>query len=108
MKANALITDYRRTYEENAKTDELLIHKTKISFYLSLVKSCNGRKVLDIGCAKGQLAIKLAKDGYKVTAVDIAKNYIYKAYINAKTEGVKINFRIIDIQKPCSLSVYCN
>jgi len=103
MKKNILISDYNETYEETAKFDEFVDPKRKVETYFSLVKSCPGKNVLEIGCAKGTLAIKLAKDGYKVTAVDIAKNYIYKAYINAKTEGVKINFRIIDIQKPCRM-----
>lgn len=49
------------------------------------------KKVLDMGCGTGILAIEAAKKGAKVTATDIDEEAIKKTIEAAKKEGIKIN-----------------
>jgi len=60
---------------------------------LALVNGSN-KKVLDVGCGEGILAILMAKEGLIVTACDISKPNIKRAKEIAQTEGVldKIEF----------------
>ena len=46
---------------------------------LAYWKLTPGRKMLNVGCSAGQPAIPAAKNGVKVTGVDIAKNLIEHA-----------------------------
>ena len=49
-----------------------------------------GTKMLDIACGAGQLTIPAAKQGIKVTAIDLAENLVQQAKERAKAEGLNI------------------
>ena len=49
-------------------------------------------RVLDMGCGEGKDAVFLAKNGYSVSAFDVAESGLEKARILAKKSGVKVNF----------------
>jgi SAM-dependent methyltransferase len=51
-----------------------------------------GEDVLDVGCGAGQLSLPAAKDGARVTAVDIAANLIEQARARAAKAGLSIRF----------------
>jgi SAM-dependent methyltransferase len=53
-----------------------------------------GRKVLDIGCGPGDLAIALARRGFDVTAVDISPVAIGLA--QARAAGLPVHFEVQD------------
>lgn len=55
-------------------------------------------KVLDIGCGPGFFSIVLARNGFKVTAIDAAEAMLDKARHNAGRLGQKINFIKMDAQ----------
>lgn len=68
----------------------------------ALARFVQGRpagKALDLGCAKGDDAIWLARQGWKVTAVDISKTALGYARQNAKIAGVlnQISFERHDL-----------
>jgi SAM-dependent methyltransferase len=66
--------------------------------YVSLIKQYHKEcTVLDLGTGTAPLAIKLAKEGYFVTATDISTDMLEMGYNNALNEGVRINFFIHDI-----------
>ncbi|KAK0108852.1 hypothetical protein ONS96_002692 [Cadophora gregata f. sp. sojae] len=48
-----------------------------------------GSKVLDAGCGVGHVAIHLAKNGYRVQAIDFVDHHIVKARRNIKGFGVE-------------------
>jgi ubiquinone/menaquinone biosynthesis C-methylase UbiE len=50
----------------------------------------SGKDVLEIGCGSGAGSCLFAKNGAKVTAVDITKQAIEITKLNAKVQGVKI------------------
>ena len=51
-----------------------------------------GSRLLDVGTGAGQLALIAARAGAKVTGSDIAANWIEKARIRAKAEGLDVVF----------------
>ncbi len=51
-----------------------------------------GARVLDVACGSGNVAIPLARRGYKVTGVDIAPNLLEQARERAATEKLDVPF----------------
>lgn len=51
-----------------------------------------GCQLLDVACGSGQLALWAARDGIKVTGVDIAPNLVRRAQARAKAEGLEARF----------------
>lgn len=59
-----------------------------------------GRRILDLGCGKGFLAIALAHRGSQVTAIDISPKSVELAKRRAEEAGVadKIDFLVMDCE----------
>jgi 2-polyprenyl-3-methyl-5-hydroxy-6-metoxy-1,4-benzoquinol methylase len=51
-----------------------------------------GCELLDVACGSGQIALMAARDGLKVTGVDIATNLVHRAQLRADAEGLKARF----------------
>ena len=62
-------------------------------------KLFNVKKVLDIGCGSGINSIALAKEGFRVTGIDISKKAINLASKWADDNSLKINFQYGDISQ---------
>lgn len=60
---------------------------------LELAGDIRGRRVLDLGCGDGALAVALWERGAKVAGVDASKPMIEAARARAKTGGADIDFR---------------
>lgn len=66
-------------------------YKIRLNRLLDIViKYANGKSVLDIGCAQGNLALLLAERGFKVIATDINLNFL--TYSRLKYEFGNINY----------------
>ena len=63
-------------YYEKASIFPQQSDKKEINFFVSIVKEDKQYSILDIGCAEGELAIALTKEGHQVTAADISKNQL--------------------------------
>lgn len=57
-----------------------------------------GARLLDVGCGSGQLALMAARDGWDVTGVDIAENWIERARARANAEGLRASFEQADAE----------
>jgi SAM-dependent methyltransferase len=57
-----------------------------------------GAHFLDVGCGSGQLALIAARDGQKVTGVDIASNLVERARERAQAEGLDARFEEADAE----------
>ena len=53
-----------------------------------------GADVLDIGCGYGRLAIPLAREGFRVTGLDLSPDLIAEAKRRAATAHLKISFGV--------------
>jgi 2-polyprenyl-3-methyl-5-hydroxy-6-metoxy-1,4-benzoquinol methylase len=60
--------------------------------YLELCDIPAGTDVLDVACGAGQTAIPMARNGAKVTGIDIATNLVEEARKQAKAAGLDIQF----------------
>jgi ubiquinone/menaquinone biosynthesis C-methylase UbiE len=56
-------------------------------------------RVLDIGCGLADNSIFLAKRGFSVTCMDIARLAIEKGEAKAREQGIKVDFRVGDALK---------
>jgi SAM-dependent methyltransferase len=57
-----------------------------------------GCQLLNVACGSGQLALWAARDGVKVTGVDIAPNQILRAQARARAEGLNARFLEADAE----------
>lgn len=61
---------------------------------LELLGDVSGRRVLEIGCGDGSLAVELARRGARVTAIDASEAMIDAAQHRAATSATAIDFRV--------------
>jgi len=61
---------------------------------LSLLGDVKGRRVLDVGCGDGDLAVELRRRGAIVTGIDASPEMIEAAKARAKREGLEIDFQV--------------
>lgn len=61
---------------------------------LDLAGDVHAKRVLDLGCGDGDLAVELAKLGGAVTGADASPSMISAARLRAQREGVSAQFRI--------------
>jgi len=89
LKKTWMAGDYDRfsRYMENGARD----------FYERL-DAVPGAHFLDVACGSGQLALIAARDGLKVTGVDIASNLVERARERAQAEGFSARFEEADAE----------
>ncbi|MGO8764937.1 MAG: class I SAM-dependent methyltransferase [Limisphaerales bacterium] len=58
-----------------------------------------GQDILDLGCGTGALAIRFARQGGQVTAVDPSEGQIRAAKMAARKYGVNIKFKVAPAEK---------
>jgi SAM-dependent methyltransferase len=57
-----------------------------------------GARLLDVACGSGQLALIAAREGVRVTGVDIAENLIERAQARSLAENLPARFRVADAE----------
>ena len=57
-----------------------------------------GRRVLDVPCGNGRLALPLAGRGYRVTGVDITKTVLQEAQSSSKEANLELELRESDMR----------
>lgn len=76
-------------WEEPAPTDELVMYVRQMHFP-------RGTNVIEFGCGEGRDSIFLAKQSFKVAAVDVALSAVKRAKQRAAEEDVSIDFIVAD------------
>ena len=74
------------------------LHTNQYQTIIKFLKEIDPTTVLDCGCGEGVLSILMAREGYKVSAVDISKPNIKVAKQKAKEMGVDVEFIIGDAE----------
>jgi transcriptional regulator with XRE-family HTH domain len=89
-------------YEEKYKDEEYywgIAPNTMCYEIMKLRPPVKPYRVLDIGCGEGKDAVFLAKNGYRVTAFDVAENGIEKARELAKHNHVEVDFFVANMHE---------
>lgn len=89
-------------YEEKYKDEQYYWGITPNTMCYEIMKlrpPIKPHRVLDIGCGEGKDAVFLAKNGYHVTAFDVAENGIEKARELARHNHVEVDFFVADIRE---------
>jgi 2-polyprenyl-3-methyl-5-hydroxy-6-metoxy-1,4-benzoquinol methylase len=100
-------TDYKQIEKDQCeRTAEIYYHFRKkggtandlieIPAMKRLIGNVEGKKVLDAGCGFGYYSIYCAKQGAKVTGIDISKTMIALSKKEAFEAEVDIDFRVMD------------
>lgn len=72
----------------------------------SLLSLKTGDRVLDACCGVGRHSIELAKKAYRITGIDLNKDFLEAAAGTAEAEGVKVDFLHQDILDLSSVEEY--
>jgi 2-polyprenyl-3-methyl-5-hydroxy-6-metoxy-1,4-benzoquinol methylase len=95
MPVEKLYNEWSKKYDTDSNLLIFLEEKVSNSF----IGNVKNKEVLDYGCGTGRYAIKLAKQGARVTAIDFSSEMLKKAKIKANNQKVKIDFSKQDISK---------
>jgi SAM-dependent methyltransferase len=68
-----------------------------VDFYRALARRAAGR-ILELGCGTGRIAIPLARDGYRVTGIDVSSAQLDLARRKAADAGVELEFVLADMR----------
>lgn len=85
---DALHTEIFNRYEQNRV-------KAGIRKIVGLVNEKNGATALDVGCGTGNVALKLAAEGFQVTAIDISPEMLSRLSERVSTAGLKDQVQIV-------------
>ena len=67
----------------------------RVDLALLECKNVRGKRILDIGCGSGRVALKLASRGAEVVGIDFSKKMLNLATSMAKEQGLSKNCRFI-------------
>lgn len=82
--------DLREVWDRDVERHSYNQYQNQLRVYRELVAKYGGESVLDVGCAQATLAILLAEDGKRVTAVDIRESFL--EYAKTRVERGDIRF----------------
>jgi SAM-dependent methyltransferase len=63
----------------------------EVGFLLEVIGPGDGRRLLDVGCGPGRLAVPLAAAGWSVTGIDISQGFLDIAAEEARKAGVPMS-----------------
>ncbi|MEA2570931.1 MAG: hypothetical protein QOI24_2932 [Acidobacteriota bacterium] len=82
--------DLREMWDPSIERHMYNAYQNQLAVYRGIAKRYGAKTVLDIGCAQATLAILLAEEGRKVTAVDIRRQFL--DYAKTRVEHGDIRF----------------
>jgi SAM-dependent methyltransferase len=65
--------------------------------FLAPLREGDVRSILELGCGTGNDAVRLAREGYALTAIDLSTEAIERARTNF---GAGVNFLVADMARP--------
>jgi SAM-dependent methyltransferase len=71
----------------------------EVRFLLRVLDLPEQARVLDSPCGSGRHSIGMAREGYRVTAVDLSEEFLAVARASAQEAGVRIDFRHADMNE---------
>ncbi|OLS41621.1 class I SAM-dependent methyltransferase [Bacillus sp. MRMR6] len=86
------------SYQQFAYLYDELMQDAPYSEWVRLVKdkqkkyNIEGKSLLDLACGTGELSVRLAKEGFSVTGIDLSSDMLAVAQAKAEAAGVTIPF----------------
>ncbi|MBA2878899.1 class I SAM-dependent methyltransferase [Anoxybacillus ayderensis] len=85
------------TYERFASWYDQLMSDAPYDQWCALVERAvssyqTGKRMLDLGCGTGELALRLAEKGFDVTGIDVSEQMLAIAQMKAQERGVDLSF----------------
>lgn len=80
--------------------------QAEIDFIVKTLNLPEGASILDVGCGTGRHAVELAKQGSRVTGIDVSAGMLREAQKAADAAGVEVEFIHIDATKYEADSLY--
>jgi SAM-dependent methyltransferase len=86
------------SYQQFAYLYDELMRDAPYAEWVRLVKdkqkkyNIEGKSLLDLACGTGELSVRLAKEGFGVTGIDLSSDMLAVAQTKAEATGVKIPF----------------
>lgn len=78
--------------------DECPKHRAALPDIFRIIGDHSEKKILDTGCGRGEFSIWLAKNGAKVSAIDVGPSLIAAARAQAAVNDVSCDFGVGDIR----------
>ncbi|MFZ5896365.1 MAG: class I SAM-dependent methyltransferase [Myxococcota bacterium] len=97
MKARSYTGAARSFWPSNNYNAET--HRLHLRTIENALHDVRGLHILDLGCGTGRLSIELAKRGAQVTGWDFAEDAIECARSDARAQGVKVDFHVVDVRR---------
>ena len=85
--------------EEEYRKEIFRIPHQDLPKFVKLLRYIKAKRILDLGCGTGRHVIALAKRGFEVYGIDIAKNALNLARERLKEKNLKAKLKIGDIYK---------
>ena len=82
--------DMREMWDRNIERHSFNSYQNQLALYRAIVHRYEPESILDVGCAQATLAMLLAEEGHRVTAVDIRKTFL--DYARTRYERGDIRF----------------
>jgi len=68
--------------------------------FKKMIGNVKGKKILDVGCGRGDLSLYLAQQGANVIGIDLSNNHIDLCKTRANDLNLKVNFMVMNAQVP--------
>lgn len=88
--------EFAKLRRQELQSEKQLLWKQEIVAKLPAIRPL---KILDVGCGAGFFSIILAKEGHKVTGIDITPGMIAMAKQLAKEEQIAVDCLVMDAEK---------
>jgi ubiquinone/menaquinone biosynthesis C-methylase UbiE len=94
VRSETLAKRFYRTIGARGLQDITLAEKTRADVRLAKSLVTGGKRILDLGCGYGRIAIPLARGGPQITGIDIAQELIAAAKRAARQAKVRVRFDV--------------
>jgi 2-polyprenyl-3-methyl-5-hydroxy-6-metoxy-1,4-benzoquinol methylase len=86
--------------------DEIALHapvertEQQVAFLLEHLAGSPGRRLLDLACGHGRIALPLARSGWQVTGLDLSERSLAIASEASESKGLQIDWVLGDMREP--------
>lgn len=106
-KYNHIFKNEKKYYSKMKPLPGKIINLEEQSFFRlvnvkfkKMIGNVKGKKILDVGCGRGDLSLYLAQQGANVIGIDLSNNHIDLCKTRANDLNLKVNFMVMNAQVP--------